>query len=252
MKLTADDFRRQYADLSDEALLDIDPDDLNETARACYFEETASRGMGTPETAATPAGKPSRDAREYVRAGTMETGQDAKGVCERLQRHYIPAHVAADGRSVMVPPAVLHEAQDVIEGWMPGELYEEAAASSGYVRHSMGAVRAVVYGEPGLVDFAQEVFGAVELERCGQGDGSSRVEMAIGDSVVVLVVGEGEANGGPCTVHVYVPDVDAAFGRALENGATEVQAPEDLPLNERVGVVTDQSGNIWFLATYHN
>src|SRR4051812_43705314 len=126
MKLSADDFRRQYADLTDEALLDIDPLDLNETARACYHAELAGRGMKA-DAPAVPAA-----AREYVVAGVMESRDDAKNACEYMKRQYIPASVGSDGVSVMVPPAILHEAQEVLEGWMPGELYDEATASATY------------------------------------------------------------------------------------------------------------------------
>jgi len=58
MKLTADDFRRQYAELTEEALLDIHPDDLNETARACYFAELQTRGIETEGDSASTAGPP--------------------------------------------------------------------------------------------------------------------------------------------------------------------------------------------------
>ena len=45
MKVSAEDFRRQYADLSDEALLDVDRQDLVELARTCYDEELARRQL---------------------------------------------------------------------------------------------------------------------------------------------------------------------------------------------------------------
>jgi PhnB protein len=248
MKLSADDFRRQYADLTDEALLDIDPLDLNETARACYHQELASRGMEADAPAAAVA-PPS--AREYVVAGVMESREDAKKACEYMKRQYIPASVGPDGVSVMVPPAILHEAEEVLEGWLPGELYEEATASATYVRHGMGTVRSYVYGHPDLIEFVQEVFGAVELERFQLPHGAFRVESAIGDSVIVLEVGNpAPAGGKPSTIHIYVPDVDAAWGRALELGATEVAAPEDKEYNERAAAVSDSSGNIWWIATY--
>lgn len=248
MKLSADDFRRQYVDLTDEALLDIDPLDLNETARACYHAELASRGIETGEPA--PAALPP-SAREYVMAGRMESREDAKHACEYMKRQYIPATVGPDGVSVMVPPAILQEAQDVLEGWLPGELYDEAAASATYVRHGMGTVRSYVYGHPDLIEFVQEVFGAVELERFKLPHGAFRVEAAIGDSVIVLEVGNAvPADGKASTIHIYVPDVDAAWGRALELGATEVAAPEDKDYNERAAAVSDSSGNIWWIATY--
>ncbi len=248
MKLSADDFRRQYADLTDEALLDIDPLDLNETARACYHQELASRGMRSSD--APPAALPP-ESREYVLAGTMESREDAKHACEYMKRQYIPASVGPDGVSVMVPPAILHEAQEVLEGWLPGELYDEAAASASYVRHGMGTVRSYVYGHPELIEFVQEVFGAVELERFKLPHGAFRVEAAIGDSVIVLEVGNPAPSGGkPSTIHIYVPDVDAAWGRALELGATEVATPEDKDYNERAAAVGDSSGNTWWIATY--
>ena len=45
MKMSAEDLRRQYADLSDEALLDVDRQDLVELARTCYDEELARRHL---------------------------------------------------------------------------------------------------------------------------------------------------------------------------------------------------------------
>ena len=243
MKLSADDFRRQYAALTDEALLDIDPQDLNDTARACYHEELASRGMHAEAPA--PAG-----AKEYVVAGTMESRDDARRACEYMQRNLIPASVGQDGVSVLVPHAVLDEAQEVLEGFLPGELYDEAAASATYVRHGMGTVRSYIYGQPPLIDFVQEVFGAVELERFQLPHGAFRVELAIGDSVIVMLVGNPPPDGGPSTIHIYVPDVDAAWGRALELGATEMAAPEDKEYNERAASVRDTSGNVWWIATY--
>src|SRR4051812_27357422 len=126
MKLTADDFRRQYAELTDEALVDIDPNDLNKTARDCYFAELQSRGIEAEGAPGGAAGSPAAEAKQYVTVGVMESGQDARGVCERLQRQYIPAHVGPDGVSVMVPQAVLSEARELMEGWMPEALYDEA------------------------------------------------------------------------------------------------------------------------------
>jgi PhnB protein len=91
----------------------------------------------------------------------------------------------------------------------------------------------------------------VELERFQLPHGAFRVEAAIGDSVIVLEVGKPTPPGGkPSTIHIYVPDVDAAWGRALDLGATEVAAPEDKDYNERAAAVSDSSGNTWCIATY--
>ena len=45
MKVSAEDFRRQYAGLSDEALLDVDRRDLVEVARTCYDAELGRRQL---------------------------------------------------------------------------------------------------------------------------------------------------------------------------------------------------------------
>lgn len=45
MDVTADDFRRHYESLSDEALLEIDSSELVKIARECLAEEVARRGI---------------------------------------------------------------------------------------------------------------------------------------------------------------------------------------------------------------
>jgi PhnB protein len=106
-------------------------------------------------------------------------------------------------------------------------------------------------GNLDLIKFVQDVFGAVELERSEFGPRSFHVEAAIGDSVVVLEVSDPpHANAAPASVYVYVPDVDAAYGRALEAGAEEIAPPKDKPYDERSAGVKDSFGNTWWIATY--
>ena len=112
-------------------------------------------------------------------------------------------------------------------------------------------MRPYLYGNLDLIEFVQEVFGAVELERFELGPRSFHVEAAIGDSVVVLEVGDPPPkSAAPASIYVYVPDVDAAYGRALEAGAEEVAPPEDKPYDERAAGVRDSFGNTWWIATY--
>jgi PhnB protein len=54
----------------------------------------------------------------------------------------------------------------------------------------------------------------------------------------------------PCHLHVYVPDTDAAYERALWAGATSIEAPKDAPYGDRTAGVKDAFGNSWFIATY--
>ena len=104
--------------------------------------------------------------------------------------------------------------------------------------------------EPGLVDFLAKVFDAVETSST-QGPHGVHREVRVGDSM--LMIGEGGPEGteyAPAAFHVYLPDVDAAFARALAAGGTSLGAPEDRPYGERSGYVEDPFGNHWFLATH--
>lgn len=122
---------------------------------------------------------------------------------------------------------------------------------SAHVRHGRGAVRPYVYGPLGLADFIRDTFGAVELERVGnEGDGF-HIEAQIGDSVIVLETGNVlPAAATPASIYVYVPDVDAAFARALRAGAKALDVPVDKPYAERAAGVTDAFGNVWWISSY--
>jgi PhnB protein len=105
--------------------------------------------------------------------------------------------------------------------------------------------------EAGLLDFLTTVFGAVETSVNTGGDSVHR-EVRVGDSM--LMIGEGGAEGSlafsPAAFHVYVPDVDAVFERAIAAGAKSMGAPEDRSYGERAGFVEDAFGNHWYIATH--
>jgi PhnB protein len=100
-----------------------------------------------------------------------------------------------------------------------------------------------------LIDFLKHTFGAEEVSRSGQ-PGGFHAEVRIRDSM--LMIGSGEmARGREKTgaFHIYVPDCDAAFQRALEAGATSQGEPADRPYGERSGFVKDFAGNHWYIST---
>lgn len=103
----------------------------------------------------------------------------------------------------------------------------------------------------GVVDFMIRGLAASALRRYEDDDGSIiHAEVRIDDTVVML----GQAGEGwpaaPSHLHVYVPDVDAAYQRALEEGAEVVQAPTRKDGDpDRRGGVLDPGGNTWWLAT---
>jgi PhnB protein len=253
MKVSAEDFRRQYAGLSDEALLDVDRKDLVEVARACYDEELARRQLKAPSpVAAVQAPVSHADAEELAVVETYESQEEAKLAREMLRAAGIRAQLGAGGLALLVPVSTREDAREVLDAQVSEEeLAEAATAGANYVRHGVGTVRPYLYGNLDLIEFVQQVFGAVELERSEFGPRSFHVEAAIGDSVIVLEVGDPPpASAAPASIYVYVPDVDAAYGRALEAGAEEIAAPEDKPYDERAAGVKDSFGNTWWISTY--
>ena len=100
------------------------------------------------------------------------------------------------------------------------------------------------------IAFLVAVLGGVELRRHERpGGGVAHAEVRIDDGVVML--GEA-AEGWPAVaahVPLYVPDVDAAFARAIAFGATPVQEPVRKDEPDRRGGVRDAGGTTWWIAT---
>lgn len=107
----------------------------------------------------------------------------------------------------------------------------------------------------GLIDFVKKTFDGEELFRSGPGsEGGLHAEVRIGDSM--LMIGGGAAGmkwSGtpmPSAFHIYVPNCDSTYARALEAGATSVHGPTDQAYGERSATVKDATGNFWYIATY--
>ena len=109
----------------------------------------------------------------------------------------------------------------------------------------------IVRNAPRLIDFLVEVFGAQELRRDLHADGSiMNAELRIGSSIVELAEAREEWPPFPAALHVYLPDTDAVYDKALAAGADSLYAPADMPYGERSAGIKDPCGNHWFLATY--
>ena len=50
-------------------------------------------------------------------------------------------------------------------------------------------------------------------------------------------------------LHLYVPDCDAVFKKALAAGAKSIRDVADMPYGERSGGVKDPFGNEWWIST---
>ena len=62
------------------------------------------------------------------------------------------------------------------------------------------------------------------------------------------VVAANSSEGSSCSLHVEVPDCDAAHDRALSNGATSMAAPTDQPHGARSATILDPFGHRWMLS----
>jgi uncharacterized glyoxalase superfamily protein PhnB len=100
------------------------------------------------------------------------------------------------------------------------------------------------------VRFLQATFDAELVQAIEGPDGRLRhAEVRIDDTIVMLADSAPGWPPVPSHVHIYVPDVDATFARALAAGGTEVQAPEQKDDPDRRGGVSDAGGTTWGVAT---
>ena len=109
----------------------------------------------------------------------------------------------------------------------------------------------VVDGAQRMIDFLKTVFGAKELRRYDNADGTiMHAEVKIDDLVVMMGDASAEFPANKLLIHVYVADVDAVFGKALAAGATADQEPQQKPGDpDPRGSFKDFAGNIWAVGT---
>jgi len=102
-----------------------------------------------------------------------------------------------------------------------------------------------------VIDFLKQTFDATELRRYNRPDGSiMHAEVKIDDTVVMLADASPEYPAFPSWRHVYVPDVDATYRRALAAGGISVQEPSQREGDpDRRGGVKDPAGHSWWIAT---
>lgn len=109
------------------------------------------------------------------------------------------------------------------------------------------------------IEFYKKAFGAVEVYRMPTPDGQRllHAELKIGGSNVMLSdeFPEHGGNRGPdivgsttVTIHLWVPNADKAFARAVEAGAAAIMPPADMFWGDRFGKLRDPFGHEWSVA----
>ena len=117
--------------------------------------------------------------------------------------------------------------------------------------HNSASPYLIVEGADATLGFLGAVFGAIPLYRVANEAGQVRhAEVRIDDSV--LMVADAIPPAWPAVaahVHVYVPDVDATYEKAIAAGASSVRVPSRRGDEDKRGGVRDAGGTTWWIAT---
>ena len=108
----------------------------------------------------------------------------------------------------------------------------------------------LVDGALEVISFLMNVFSATITRRYNDLDGSIiHAELRIHDSIIMIADATKEWPALRGMVHVYVPDVDAVYQRAIAAGATNLIEPKHGDDPDKRGGFTDPAGNSWWIAT---
>jgi PhnB protein len=115
---------------------------------------------------------------------------------------------------------------------------------------------------PAAMEFYKKAFGATEVARMPAEDGKRlmHAHLSVFDGMVYLHDDFPEYHNGksetpkalgatPVTLHVNVPDCDAAIAKAAAAGATVTMPAQDMFWGDRYGQVVDPFGHRWSFAT---
>ncbi len=117
----------------------------------------------------------------------------------------------------------------------------------------------IVQGAARAIEFYRKAFGAEERMRMPAPDGRiMHSELKIGDSIIFVndempdmqCLSPKTLKGSPISLYIYVENVDAAFKRAVEAGATVTMPLADMFWGDRFGKLVDPFGHQWGLATH--
>lgn len=108
------------------------------------------------------------------------------------------------------------------------------------------------------IEFCKASFGAVELSRRPNSDGSVLHALLMIGGAMVMVHGEVPTlasrapvpdGSSPVVLYIYVKDADAAIARALAAGARILVPIKNQFSGDRVGRIIDPAGHVWNVAT---
>ena len=117
----------------------------------------------------------------------------------------------------------------------------------------------IVRGAEAAIRFYATVLDATERMRIpGPGGRIGHAELQVGDCVIMLAdeapehaaLAPPEGGASHLTLHVYVPDADAAVEAALQAGSRLIRPVETMFYGDRLGTILDPFGHTWHLSTH--
>lgn len=117
----------------------------------------------------------------------------------------------------------------------------------------------MVKGAARALDFYKNVFDAAVVVRMDMPGGLvAHAEIKIGDSMVMLADEQpgmdfpspDTIGGTPVGIHLYVPDSDATFAKAIAAGARQKKPVQDQFYGDRSGTIVDPFGHLWTVSTH--
>lgn len=126
---------------------------------------------------------------------------------------------------------------------IPGHRYRNAPAAIDWLSNVFGFERHAVYeGENGTIAHAELTLGGGMI-MLGSGK----------DDEIGRSFKSPDELGGIETrsIHIVVPDADAAYARAVAAGAVVIRPLQDTPYGSREFGVKDPEGHTWYAGTYN-
>jgi uncharacterized glyoxalase superfamily protein PhnB len=102
-----------------------------------------------------------------------------------------------------------------------------------------------------LIEFLKNAFDAKIVFTMNDETGTpGHAEVKVGTSMVMMGKARGEWKALPCSLYLYVPDVDATYKKAIAAGGTSIREVADQFYGDRSGGVLDPCGNSWWIGTH--
>lgn len=112
----------------------------------------------------------------------------------------------------------------------------------------------IINGGQKFIDLMKEIFGAKELRRYDMPDGTiMHAEIQIDDSIIMLGDSSDKFPPVQLVMHVYVPNVDEIFDKAIKAGCEIIEEPYQRDGDpDRRATFKDYAGNMWSVGTQIN